>query len=423
MAKAVRLLGALLENSEDFFFKPTADEPVYRSLKAEAGRLIAGLPADGRAVYELQFGARARQMLKEATAHGNLAEVAEVSRQFFYTEAGQEATFLLARHHLDQDRPLAAALTLERLGEMPSARERLEPSLSLTLATCWLRAGKPERASETLVRLKHTRGIGDLTIRGKAAPVFAADAQAVAWLENKLGPQRLARTADAEEWTMFRGDESRNAASAGGQPLLNVRWRQRTADDDVVEKFVGKVRHDYLNQDIVALPSLHPLAVGDVVVMRTAFALQAVDFTNGKLVWKYPSIDDSLEQFLKAGGLQQQSPGSQQLLYGLDQRIWEDADLRHAQQRRRSRSITSRTSAWPASRPTFAIRSMPNGRRTQTGTARGTNRLAARELRTQGKLKWEVGGVTGEDEPKLAGAFFLGPPLPLLGSLCMRWPK
>ncbi len=32
-------------------------------------------------------------------------------------------------------------------------------------------------------------------------------------------------------------------------------------------------------------------------------------------------------------------------------------------------------------------------------------------------MKWEVGGTTGEDEPKLAGAFFLGPPLPLAGHL------
>jgi outer membrane protein assembly factor BamB/predicted Zn-dependent protease len=32
-------------------------------------------------------------------------------------------------------------------------------------------------------------------------------------------------------------------------------------------------------------------------------------------------------------------------------------------------------------------------------------------------LKWTIGGQTGEDEPELAGAFFLGPPLPLMGQL------
>ena len=59
---------------------------------------------------------------------------------------------------------------------------------------------------------------------------------------------------------------------------------------------------------------------------------------------------------------------------------------------------------------------LPNGRRVHVNS-RTTNRLAARELRTQGKLMWEVGGADGEDEPKLAGAFFLGPPLPLMGQL------
>ena len=49
--------------------------------------------------------------------------------------------------------------------------------------------------------------------------------------------------------------------------------------------------------------------------------------------------------------------------------------------------------------------------------AKTYNRLAARELKTEGKLKWEVGGPGGEDEPKLAEAFFLGPPLPLQGRL------
>ena len=288
--------------------------------------------------------------------------------------------------------------------------------LSLSLATCWLRAGKPEKAKETLVRMKRANAGGEIILGGQSVKLFTSDAQALAWMAEKVGPQPSAPAAEAEQWTMFRGDESRNATSTGGQPLLNVRWRQRTADDSAVEKFIGKLRRDYLNQEIVALPSLHPLAVGDVVVMRTAFALQAVDFQSGKLVWKYASTDDSLEQFLEAGSAQQPAQGSQQLFAGVDQRMWEDAtygtlssdgvqvyyveDLGLAGVNFNGRMTV-----------------LPNGHRNYSVNSRGTNRLAARELRTQGKLKWEVGGITGEDEPKLAGTFFLGPPLPLLGHL------
>ncbi len=413
--EAVRLLGSLMENTEDFFFKPNPDQPVYRSLKAEAGGLIAALPAEGRESYELQFGAQARGMLKQATASGNLVDVAEVSRKFFHTQAGQEATFLLARHHLDQNRPLAAALALERLRGTPTS-QRLEPVLSVTLATCWLRAGKPERAKETLVRLKRTGGAGKLLVAGKSVKLFGPDSQALAWLEETLGPQPQSRAAEPDQWTLYRGDESRNAASSGGRPLMSVRWRQRTSDDRAVEKFVVKTRGDYLSQEIVALPSMHPLAVGDDVLMRTAFAIEAVDFDTGKLVWKYAATDDSFEQFSKAGSSQQLTAGTQQLFAGLDQRLWDDAIYGTlSSDGGQVYFVEGLGLAGVSSNLVMTV--LPNGQRRYGVNSRGTNRLAARELRTQGKLKWEVGGVTGEDEPKLAGAFFLGPPLPLLGHL------
>ena len=414
--EGVRLLGSLLENTEDFFFKPDAEQPVFRSLKAEAGRLISKLSAEGRESYELQFGARARQLLTEGSASGNLGTIAEVSRQFFHTQAGQEATFLLGRHHLDQNRPLAAALSFERLRESAAASERFEPVLSLSLATCWQRAGKSEKAKETLVRLKRAGGSGKILVAGKPVKLFSNDSQALAWLEETLGPQRPLRPQDVDQWAMYRGDESRNAASLGGRPLLSVRWRQRTTDDRAIEKFVTKARSDYASQEIVALPSMHPLAVGDVVVMRTAFALEAVDFQNGKLVWKYPTTDDSFEQFSKVGNSQQPTSSTQQLFAGLDQRVWEDAIYG---------TLSSDTAqvyfieglGLAGVNSNLVMTVLPNGRRRYSVNSRGSNRLAARELRTQGKLKWEVGGVTGEDEPKLAGAFFLGPPLPLLGHL------
>jgi outer membrane protein assembly factor BamB len=410
--EAVRLLGSLLENSEDFFFKPDAGQPVYRSLKAEAGRMIANLPDAGRESYELQYGARARGMLKEAVKRGSLTELAEISRQFFFTAAGQEATFLLARQHLDENRPMAAALCFERLLE-GRAGQRLEPALSLSLATCWLRAGKPEKARSALLRLKRSMPGAEVAVAGKSIKLFSDDSKAAAWIEETFGPQRAVAASEVNQWAMFRGDEGRNAQSAGGRPLLEARWRQRTADDRTVEKFVAQLRQDYLSQEIVALPSFHPLAVGDVVLMRTAFALQAVDLASGKLVWKYAATDDSLEQFLKAGSTPQ--PGrSVQLFSGLDQRMWEDAVYGTISSDGDHVYYVDDLGLGVSGSPLRTV--LPNGRRVHV-SSRNANRLAARELRSEGKLKWEVGGITGQDEPKLAGAFFLGPPLPLLGNL------
>ena len=112
--EAVRCLDAISEGPEDFFFLPDKTAPVHRSLKAEAQRMIREMPREGREVYELQFGARARRMLDDALAAGDIGAVAEVSRRFFHTKSGYQATFLLGLDHFDRGRPLAGALTLQR---------------------------------------------------------------------------------------------------------------------------------------------------------------------------------------------------------------------------------------------------------------------------------------------------------------------
>ena len=59
--------------------------------------------------------------LEDSLAASDLAQLTEVSRRYFHTKAGYEATLLLGRIQLDQGRPLAAALTLKRIGDVPTA--------------------------------------------------------------------------------------------------------------------------------------------------------------------------------------------------------------------------------------------------------------------------------------------------------------
>ena len=42
-----------------------------------------------------------------------------------------------------------------------------------------------------------------------------------------------------------------------------------------------------------AIPTLHPLAVGDVLLMRTLRKLLAVDFATGKRLWEAPPDDET----------------------------------------------------------------------------------------------------------------------------------
>ena len=92
--------------SADYF----TDQTMKTSLKRHALKLIGGLPSEGRRLYELKFGDAARAMLKEAVATNNRAQLENITRQYFHTKAGYEATYLIGTHKLDQGQPLAAAL-------------------------------------------------------------------------------------------------------------------------------------------------------------------------------------------------------------------------------------------------------------------------------------------------------------------------
>ncbi len=408
-SEAVRHLGHILDADQDYFFQPDPKQPFHRSLKAEAVKLIGELPAKGREAYRLQYGARARQMLTKAVETGDPQIVAEVSRSYFHTSAGYEATLLLAADHLDHSRALAAALCLERLRSTDHVAAKWEPMLSLQLATCWLRAGLLEKAAETLHQLRERSDDGPITVGGESIAWFAENDDAVQWLSGRLGPQLQNVVGDLAEWLMFRGNASRTAVSPGGSPLLNPRWRVPTTDDPTIEKIIAELQDRYNDRHLTSLPSIHPLVVNEVVLMRTTSNLLAVDLVTGKRLWNVPA-DDSIEALLTVrGGAVANSP---QLESGLQHRIWNDAtfgtissDGNLVFSVEDLNPFHGLIAATPG-RPRIGMRSV----------TRGYNRLAAHDIGT-GKLIWELGGPSGETALEQAGTFFLGPPLPLAGQL------
>lgn len=416
-SEAVQALGSIVEAPEDYFYQPEQNSSVHRSLKAEAQRLIGSMPAAGRQAYELQFGARARQMLEAALAERDIGGITEVSRRFFHTEAGYRAAYLLGMHHLDQSRPLAAALCFERLLAVPGAAAPWEPSLSVALAACWQRVGQPEAAQSALVELKSKLPAARLILGGKETALFDRTDDALAWLDKQAAaPRDRAPTAD-EAWTMYRGNPSRTSASQGGIPLLEPSWWVSTTEDPHLERLFGQLSQTYRESNFVAMPALHPLVVNDLVLMRTATTLLAIDFRTGKRMWDVP-IDDAIAESLDIGGAVVQQPNASQVIAGLDQRLWDDATYG---------TLSSdgdyvfsvedlSVSALPVL-PHARMVVLPNGRRQPPPAwPRNFNRLTAHEIRT-GKLKWEIGGARVEPSLEHAGSFFLGPPLALMGSV------
>lgn len=422
-AEAVRLLGTILESPEDYFFQPEPASALHRSLKGEAQRLLGTMPRQGRELYELQYGARARQLLSEAAETGNLSGVAEVARRFFHTQAGAEATLLLGLHYLDHDSPLAGALTLRRLQELPAQSARFEPTLSVAMATCWVRAGQPEKAREVLQVLGQRHPQAKLTVGGREVTLSAGAAASVEELLALIGPPPTARTAASEQWALFRGNPARNAVSPGGGPLLSLRWQVLTYEHPYVQHLLEQIEqlHQQRERGYDALPCLNPLVVNDVVLMRTVRNLLAVDFTTGKRIWEVP-VEDPFDR----GGAFDPTQGESALTTQREDRPTDD--VAHEALHLRLWGDATYGTLSSDGQLVFAIEDLDLGlsdatprqvnpiRETTAGAPHSFNRLAAYDLRT-GKLKWHLGGSPSEPELPEAGVFFLGPPLPLMGEL------
>ena len=405
---AIRCLQSVLEAADDYFFLPDAKAPTHHSLKAEARRLIGQLPPEGRRLYELQCGHKARRLLDEAVASGEAAKLAEASARYFHTQAGYEATFLLGLYNLDHGLPLAGALSLRRLRETGADADHFEPALTLAMVAAWLEADSPEEAQRALAALKERQSAHSVIVGGREVPWFRDAAETVPWLAGLIGPQQIAPGPEEDRWLMFRGDAARNAVGVGTAPLLSLCLRIPLVGDgdglpeaDVLRQQQQQVRRE----GKLVFPALHPLVVGDVVLMRNLRTLLAVDLASGKRLWEVPADEPLDAADLRENDEQMNfRPGYSQyqgLAQRMAQRLWQDG-------------VYGTLSS--DGRLVFSIDDLPLASG-YSGTDRGScNRLAAHDLRT-GKLKWNVGGRGGAHALRLADTFFLGPPLPLRGQL------
>jgi outer membrane protein assembly factor BamB len=366
----------------------------------------------------LEFGGVARQMLREANRSLDAKQLEQISRRFFHTEAGYEGTYLLGTYYLDHSEPLAAALQFDRLRKQPEAARRWEPMLSLKSAICWGRAGLPEYSIQRLLELKAANEQGQIILGGKQITFFRHREDALEWLVGVLGDQQEFAALGEEEWTMFRGNASRNATSRRVSPVLDAQWSYPTIRNpnsvdpkqlEVVEAHLGKLEAENRKAGKLTLPAVHPLVIGETVVFRTFDNIRAVHLKTGALLWQHDETNPSSFDLMIEQGHRvpnSRNPLQQSLLeIFLTQRAWRD----------HTAGMLSSDGRFVFTLEDLGFLS-PYYRLTQRRQSplspRAFNKLMAFEL-SSGKLQWQVGGSRGEYELELPGTFFLGPPLPL----------
>lgn len=416
-SEAVRLLGEIVESSDDYFYQPDPKIPVRRSLKSDANKVLSELPAEARESYELQFGEEARTSFDEAIAEGDTSKISDVARRFFHTKAGSEAAYLLGIILMDQGEPLQASFQLKRLAESPLGTA-YEPTLSVKLAACYLRVGFTAEAQGVLASLRQTNPDYTLEIDGKPVRLFDASEDPAARLSQILGKGIRDDLDIKTEWTLAGGNAARNGTTAGSVPLLNRRWAVSISTYPQVEHMLAYFRNQSNEDRIPLIPSAQPLAVGKFVITRTLDGLEGIDFSTGKRIWA--GALESIDDFGRLAG--PNSPLSSAVEQWVQKRLWLDAtygglssDGDHVF------CVEDLGPVWDAMPSRTTVRA--NGQiveRLGDGSSlvmRPFNRLASYELATEGKLKWEVGGEPGSLELPYAGSFFLGAPLPIANAI------
>ena len=128
----------------------------------------------------------------------------------------------------------------------------------------------PDKAREVLLALRQRNPALRVTVAGRETPIFANDAEALDWLVKLIGTPPPTAAGRTDRWLMFRGDAARNASMPGSAPLLNMRWRVLSTDDPQEEKSLEQRLEDVARNPVrPTIPAFHPLAVGDVLLMRT----------------------------------------------------------------------------------------------------------------------------------------------------------
>ena len=399
---AAILLDEILSSDRDFFFRPERDQATWRSIKAEASRLIGSLPQPGSEAYALQFRARADRLLQQAIASGDAAGVVAVARRWFHTPAGQRATMLAAIEALESNQPLAAAAWLDRLSAEGAAS--FEPTLTVMRAIAWWRAGDRGTAVSILEKARPgaaaTARIGGRDVAISFPP--GAAAEFLGRIAGETGAAAAPQRRDSD-WLLHRGDAARNAISTATRPLLVPRYRVPLTRHPEEARLLEKRRRLSADRDATLLPAGTPLAVDGKIVLRTPMGLLAVDFESGKRIW--------LKTSGAAGGWADAGQGEAGVdgddgaadADGAAQGVFSDAT---------SGTISSN------GRLVFAVETEPGAmlqpsaenalRRAAAGGQRNGNVLSAYDVAAKGALRWRLPGLRDEASAQI---WYMGAPL------------
>ncbi len=438
---AVKLLQRVLDESEDSLLEtpikdPQKGEIIHRiSARAEAERLLAGLPEAGRTAYRVKFGGLAAAALGNARSNPLLFE--QVVRRYLLTEAGGEALTAMGVSALDRGRGDEAADCFRRLLSRPDV-ENLPPLALFQAALAFHSANDAARENQVEQILGRRLSAG-LPFGGRTLSLDDIRMEIARW---------PAPSAESTDWPLFRGDAHRSGRANGEYPLLEARSRAALPVYDEVKALLapqvglgalgggagmlgggpvgaagaGRPGDDAepgpVNYPGPTLPGFAPIAVGGRVIYRGPDGLHALDAESGAEVWRHvPPL--CLDTLLKDEQKKWQIRRWLGLYHGFPGLLDDNGTLGTLSSDGRRVFFVEDLPAPPHPSDLANLQDQGGVGKHWFSTVEENlhhNRMRAVDLRT-GALIWEIGAWQKDPirelrEP-LSNAFFLGAPLPV----------
>lgn len=409
---AIVLLGDLMERkvsdeddptlqSQDYFLEIEEDETQHlnQTVQQKCRTMIGNLPTKGWETYQLQFGALAEKLFQEASEQRDWERLKAVRRKYFHTEAGYKASFLLAQNELLLGRAISASILLDDVTVHPRAARICGPELKLLHAAACYMADRKLPAEIANQPLKLTGGETIDDVRGWVRANYSKSLVANPHTKNNL---------------LTGSTTERNGNGAGETPLPSEKWSTITATSPQQDKKIDELEADILRQHQLLPPSWLPLQIGDLVLYRNTDKIWGMEYATGRRIWPYPPWQEEQETTPNQSGnvvfgrttVRSTSPADQWKM-----RVWND--MPHGQ-------MTSDGKAVFLIEDLDAVLPPPPSRiigiRPMRVTGQSGNTLTAVELKSEGKLLWQIGSSPTIDSP-LNGALFLSAPIVVEGSL------
>jgi len=424
--QACLLIGEMLDDDglKDCLVPDDQEWGYAISLRQKALDLLGTMNEDQRSAYREKYATRSTQLLKKAIEARDYRGIEFVSERYLYTDAGLEATMLLGHHWLNEGRPEMSANAFTKLQEIPRGQELYDPELTLLSAIARALSKQEDTAILHLKRLKEMK-VKQVAFFQRDVPIYADDQQPLEWLTSLIGDSPLKSNAIVSQWLMWQGNPQRNAETGSGFPLFSPRWSSETLGKFQTASELENWIDLMAKNQVAPVPKTNLLTIGDTIVIRTAEEMIGIDAATGKRRWRFPGAESELggsysdpTKFARVSPESIETGSKGRPHYARKAKYYERVlqDSIFSQIASDGKMVFCIPNPGVATTENDWLRYSADRFESPTDL-RKYNELCGIDVASEGTLVWQVGGVSGGDESKLARTFFLGSPLPLDGSL------